>query len=72
MHSELSECLEAWRNGNPPDKHCPTHNSVDIELADCMIRIMDFCEANGINLEAAICAKMEFNEDREWKHGKEF
>lgn len=72
MHSELSECLEAIREGNPMDKHCPTYHSVDIELADCVIRILDYCEANGICLESAIDAKMMFNESREHKHGKEF
>jgi NTP pyrophosphatase (non-canonical NTP hydrolase) len=72
MHSELSECLEAMRNFNPPDQHCPEFKSIDIELADCVIRIMDFCEANGINLEAAIHAKMIFNDGREHKHGKDF
>jgi NTP pyrophosphatase (non-canonical NTP hydrolase) len=72
MHSELSEALEAMREGNPKDKHCPTYDSVDIELADCVIRIMDYCEGKGINLEAAIIAKMEFNHTREHKHGKDF
>ena len=72
VQSELSECLEALREDNPIDNHCPDYHSVDIELADCVIRILDYCEANGICLESAIDAKLCFNETREYKHGKKF
>ncbi|KKK52550.1 hypothetical protein LCGC14_3103790, partial [marine sediment metagenome] len=40
MHSELSEALEEMRKGND--------NKVGSELADCVIRIMDYCEARNI------------------------
>lgn len=68
-HSELSEALEGFRNGNPPDKHCPEFSNVEIELADVMIRIFDYCGSTGINLAAAINAKHEFNKTRPYKHG---
>ena len=68
-HSELSEALEGFRNGNPPDKHCPEISNVEIELADVVIRIMDYCGASGIDLAAAILAKHEFNKTRSYKHG---
>jgi NTP pyrophosphatase (non-canonical NTP hydrolase) len=67
MHSELSEALEALRNNRLNGSHC-----VGEELADCVIRIMDYCQARGINLEKYILDKMEFNKTRERKHGKEF
>ena len=72
MHSELSEALEGDRHGNPPDEHCPEHCNVEIEFADCVIRILDTCEANGWDLCAAINAKMAYNEGRPHKHGKRF
>ena len=42
MHSELSEALEAVRKGRPKDQHLPERDNLTVELADCVIRIMDF------------------------------
>ena len=70
MHSELSEALEAIRHGNPPDSHIPEFDSVSAELADCVIRIMDYAEFFGHNVSAAIEAKMAYNKTRPYKHGK--
>ena len=69
FHAEISEAVEAFRKHNPPDEHCPGYSNIDIELADTVIRIMDFCGANNINLGAAIEAKHEFNKTRSYKHG---
>jgi len=67
MHSELSECLEALRENNWNDK-----GNVSEELADCLIRIFDFCGGRKIDIETAIQRKMEYNKHRPYKHGKEF
>ena len=72
MHSELSEALEGLRHNNPPDEHCPEFSSVVVELADCVIRIMDFAEQKKWKLGEAICAKHEFNKSRPHRHGKNF
>lgn len=71
MHSELSEALEALRNGNPQDEKVPFDN-LTVELADCIIRIMDFAGARGLPLAEALVAKHEFNTTRPHKHGKKF
>lgn len=72
MHSELSEALEGMRHGNPPDSHCPEYSSVEVELADCVIRILDYVEARNLNLIGAMIAKHEYNKSRPYKHGKQF
>lgn len=72
IHSELSEALEASRKGNPPDHHCPEHDNFTVELGDALIRILDVAEAFGLDLEAAMFAKIEHNASRPYKHGKEF
>lgn len=41
MHSELSEALEAFR-GNLNDDKVPEHHGIDTELADTVIRILDW------------------------------
>lgn len=72
MHSELSEHLEGLREGSPPDRDCPNFNNPEIELADCIIRILDYAHALGYRVAEAIQAKMEYNETRPPRHGKKF
>ncbi len=72
MHSELSEALEALRSGNPPSEKIPGYSNLAEELADAMIRIMDFALAKDIPLGYAILAKMAYNEGRPYKHGRKF
>jgi len=69
MHSELSEALEADRNGNPPDDKIPAFTGLEAEFADVIIRIMDMQPTLGLNISGAIIAKMEYNKTRPHKHG---
>lgn len=71
MHSELSEAVEGYRKGRlSPDEHCPEFSNFEIELADCIIRIMDLAGAMNLNVGGAIVAKHKFNATRPYKHGK--
>ena len=65
MHSELSEALEAMRNHLGED-------AVAEELADCCIRIFDYCGAREINLEETLRKKIGYNKTRPYRHGKKF
>jgi hypothetical protein len=60
MHSELSEALEADRKGLRDDK-LPHRPGQEVELADCVIRIMDTCKARGYDLFGAIIEKNAYN-----------
>ncbi len=42
---------------------------VPSEMADVVIRILDFCGANNINLEAMILEKLDYNASRAPMHG---
>jgi len=62
MHSELSEALEALREHKPKEELAE-------ELADCCIRIFDYCGRKKIDLERAILKKIEKNKNRPYRHG---
>jgi len=69
MHSELSEALEALRHDNPASDHIPDFTGVEEELADVIIRIMDYAVAKNHRVAEAVIAKIEFNAGRDFKHG---
>ncbi len=69
MHSELSEALEGLRHGNPASEHIPEFSAVEEELADVIIRIMDYSVAKNHRVAQAIIAKVAFNDKREFMHG---
>jgi NTP pyrophosphatase (non-canonical NTP hydrolase) len=66
MHSELSEALEAMRSNDDMQENLAE------ELADCCIRIFDYCGSREIDLETAILKKIEYNKTRPYRHGKKF
>ena len=61
MHSELSEALEALRRGE--------EEALGEELADVIIRILDYAETKGIDMAECLIAKATKNEGRPHLHG---
>lgn len=59
-HSELSEALEGHRK-NLMDDHLPDRKMAEVELADCIIRILDIAHALGMDIEGAYQEKMAYN-----------
>jgi NTP pyrophosphatase (non-canonical NTP hydrolase) len=70
MVSEIAEATEEVRNGSLPiyTKDGKPEGEA-IELADTVIRIMDYFESKGWDLESAIKIKCEYNETRPYRHG---
>lgn len=69
------ECDSAFGCEGEPDCNKCGHykpEGVPVELADCIIRIMDFFGRYKIDLQAVIDVKMKFNATRPHKHGKVF
>ena len=75
IHSEASEALEALREGKVALYYVKDMNGNDkpegvaAELADVVIRCLDTGGALGLNIEAAMRAKHEYNKTRDQKHG---
>lgn len=74
--SEAVECMNELRDGHGEQE---VYYNADgkpegapIELADIVIRCMDFAYIYGIDLEKAIVEKVEFNKSRPYLHGKKF
>lgn len=69
MHSELSEALEYMRHGNPKSEKIPEYTGVEEELADCIIRIMDYAYNMKYRVGEAMIEKMKYNIQRPTMHG---
>lgn len=79
LHSEVSEMLEAYRDGGLEDQTKHTSGGLSLippkpegfgsEAADVLVRLLDTCERRGIDLAWEFERKLAFNETRGHKHG---
>ena len=63
IHSEISEAMEGERKGLMDD-HLPNRPMAEVEMADAIIRIMDYCGRWGYDIGGAIMNKIEYNKNR--------
>lgn len=64
MVSEIAEAMEGERK-NLMDSHLPYRKAVEVELADLIIRVLDYAGAYGLDLDGAIAEKLVYNANRE-------
>lgn len=64
IHSEISEALEGERKDLMDDK-LSHRKMAEVELADALIRILDYAAGFGYDLQGAFDEKMAFNAQRE-------
>ena len=73
IHSEVSECLEEYRDGHAPGETYYREDGkpegIPSELADIVIRIADLAGQYDIPLGKAINEKLAFNRTRSYRHG---
>lgn len=63
VHSEISEAMEGERK-DLMDDHLPHRKMAEVELADAVIRILDYAEAFGYDIESAMLEKIRYNQTR--------
>lgn len=88
-HSELSEALEAFRDGKPlayqvqsygivqgrtvtnVEKFFPGQKieGIAVEMIDCLIRILDWCGKEGVDVDELLARKHAYNKGRPYRHG---
>ena len=67
-------CMEGgcgdWDNGTC-ELTClsPKPEGIAVELADCIIRILDWAGNKGVDMDAIIREKMAYNRTRPYRHG---
>ena len=69
IHSEVSEVLEGERK-DLMDDHLPHRKAAEVELADIIIRVLDYAYGFGYDIEGAYQEKMIYNATRK-DHTKE-
>lgn len=71
--------LHPWGDGGPADVVTPDETEwrpdlktegVAVELADAVLRIIDYCEFHKLPLIEAMQRKHEYNKTRSYRHGK--
>lgn len=87
-HSELSEALERFRDGEALVHGCCGHcgheeqceqdvrsegsckpEGVAVEMVDCIMRILDWCAHEGVDVDEILRLKHEYNRTRPYRHG---
>ncbi len=77
--SEISEAMEGERKNLQDDK-LPHRKMAEVEMADALIRILDYCAGFGYDIQGAYEEKMAYNavrkdhthEARQAANGKKF
>lgn len=82
LHTEVSEMYEAYRNWlfddataqavasiTGEDPQLPKPEGVGSEAADVLVRLLDTCERQGIDLRFELERKLRYNRTRGHRHG---
>ena len=70
---EVAEAVEEARAGRPMHYiEDGKPEGIAVEMADALIRILDWFGKEGLDVEAIVREKHDYNKGRPYKHGKKF
>jgi hypothetical protein len=72
--TELAEIIEADRHGrsHAQSEKIPLFSNEEEEVADGIIRLLDYAALRNLRIGAAILAKHQYNKTRPILHGKKY
>jgi hypothetical protein len=71
--TELTECIEGDRAGQFSESNkIVGFTQLEEEMADIIVRVLDFAHRRKLRIGEAFIAKMEYNAARPFRHGKKF
>ena len=63
-------CIQCFKDDvSQGIEHLAKPEGIAVELADCIIRILDYCGKEKIDIEEVIKIKHEYNKNRPYRHG---
>lgn len=71
IHSEASEALEAWRDREPDSwtEVSGKPRGLASEYADIIIRVLQYAELEGFDMDLEVARKTAYNRTRPYRHG---
>lgn len=68
-----AHCASRAYDPDDPEVPCSAQSKkpegIAVEMADCIIRILDWCAHEGIDIDAIMREKNEYNKTRPYRHG---
>lgn len=63
------DCVEYYDGKCELDFLFQKPEGIAVEMADCIIRILDWAGKEGLDMDAIIREKMDYNKTRQYRHG---
>ena len=66
---DMNVCLDCYHKRAESDETMFKPEGIAVEMADCLIRILDWCGSEGVDIDEIVRIKNAYNRTRPYKHG---